>query len=66
MRDGGHHPGRQAHQPAHRRRQWRAATVQGVAARWGFWHMGAFSADYKRQFGELPSATRRQAGAAAG
>ena len=30
MRDGGHHPGRQAHQPAHRRRQWRAATVQGV------------------------------------
>lgn len=32
-------------------------TVHDVAARWGFWHMGAFSADYKRQFGEAPSAT---------
>lgn len=35
------------------------ATVLDVAARWGFWHMGAFAADYKRQFGELPSATQR-------
>lgn len=31
--------------------------VHDVAARWGFWHMGAFSAEYKQQFGELPSAT---------
>jgi AraC family ethanolamine operon transcriptional activator len=49
-----------------KRNQGPAATVHGVAARWGFWHMGAFSADYKRQFGELPSATRRRSGAAAG
>lgn len=33
------------------------ATVHDVAARWGFWHMSAFSADYKQQFGELPSTT---------
>jgi AraC family transcriptional regulator, ethanolamine operon transcriptional activator len=33
------------------------ATVHDVAARWGFWHMSAFSADYKLQFGELPSVT---------
>lgn len=36
-------------------------TVHDIAARWGFWHMGAFSADYKAQFGELPSATQRNA-----
>jgi len=35
--------------------------VQDVAARWGFWHLGQFSLDYKRQFGELPSATLRSA-----
>ena len=33
--------------------------VQDVAALWGFWHFGQFSADYKRQFGELPSQTLR-------
>lgn len=33
------------------------ARVHDVAARWGFWHMGAFSAEYKLQFGELPSVT---------
>lgn len=33
------------------------ASVHDVAARWGFWHMSAFSADYKQQFGELPSVT---------
>jgi AraC family ethanolamine operon transcriptional activator len=37
------------------------ATVHDVAARWGFWHMSAFSADYKRQFGESPSVTMRSA-----
>ncbi len=41
------------------------ATVHDVAARWGFWHMSAFSADYKQQFGESPSATL-QACAASG
>lgn len=35
--------------------------VQDVAARWGFWHLGQFSLDYKRQFGELPSTTLRTA-----
>ena len=29
--------------------------------RWGFWHMGQFAADYRRQFGELPSQTREGA-----
>lgn len=34
--------------------------VHDLAARWGFWHLGEFSADYKRQFGELPSQTLRR------
>jgi AraC family ethanolamine operon transcriptional activator len=33
------------------------ASVSEIAARWGFWHMGQFAADYRRQFGELPSET---------
>jgi AraC family ethanolamine operon transcriptional activator len=37
------------------------SAVQDVAARWGFWHLGQFSLDYKRQFGELPSATLKAA-----
>lgn len=32
-------------------------TVQDVASRWGFWHLSQFAQDYKRLFGELPSAT---------
>jgi AraC-like DNA-binding protein len=35
----------------------RGTTVSDIANRWGFWHMGQFAADYKRQFGELPSET---------
>ena len=35
-------------------------TIGDVANRWGFWHMGQFAADYKRQFGELPSETLRR------
>lgn len=31
--------------------------VADVANCWGFWHMGQFAADYRRQFGELPSET---------
>ncbi len=31
--------------------------VHEVANRWDFWHMGQFSGDYRRQFGELPSET---------
>lgn len=32
-------------------------TVQDIAAAWGFWHMSQFATDYKRLFGERPSAT---------
>ena len=35
--------------------------IINIANRWGFWHMGQFAADYKRQFGELPSETLRHA-----
>jgi AraC family transcriptional regulator, ethanolamine operon transcriptional activator len=38
-----------------------SATVQDVAARWGFWHLGQFSLDYKKQFLELPSETLARA-----
>ena len=31
--------------------------IHKVANRWGFWHMGSFAADYREQFGELPSDT---------
>lgn len=34
-------------------------TIGDVAARWGFWHMGHFSQDYKALFGETPSTTKR-------
>ena len=33
------------------------AKVNELAARQGFWHMGQFARDYKRLFGELPTAT---------
>jgi AraC family ethanolamine operon transcriptional activator len=32
-------------------------TVREIAQRWGFGHSGEFAADYRRQFGELPSQT---------
>ena len=37
-----------------------AAKVADVANRLGFWHMGKFAADYRAQFGVLPSATLRR------
>jgi TolB-like protein len=33
-------------------------TVTDIAARFGFAHFGRFSGEYRRRFGELPSATR--------
>ena len=36
-------------------------SVYDVASRWGFWHFGNFSGDYKKQFAELPSETLRRA-----
>lgn len=35
-------------------------TVQEIAERWGFFHMGHFSQDYKTLFGEAPSQTLRR------
>jgi AraC-like DNA-binding protein len=35
-------------------------SILEIAARWGFWHMGQFAADYRRQFGELPSETAQR------
>ena len=32
--------------------------ISDVAANWGFWHLSQFASDYRRMFGELPSATR--------
>jgi AraC family transcriptional regulator, ethanolamine operon transcriptional activator len=47
-----------------------AGSVTDAATRWGFWHFGHFSNDYREQFGELPSETLRRlrngAGAGAG
>ncbi|NYF80030.1 helix-turn-helix domain-containing protein [Granulicella arctica] len=32
-----------------------AASIQQVAADWGFWHLSQFARDYRSLFGELPS-----------
>ncbi|MDZ7920508.1 helix-turn-helix domain-containing protein [Rhodoferax sp.] len=36
-------------------------TVQDIATRWGFWHQGQFSLDYKKHFFQLPSETLNRA-----
>lgn len=36
-------------------------TVADIAARWGFWHLSHFAAEYKTMFDELPSETLRRA-----
>lgn len=38
-------------------------SVTDVALKWGFSHLGRFSADYRAQFGELPRETLKRAGA---
>ena len=38
-----------------------AGTVTEAAARWGFFHLSRFSAQYRERFGELPSHTVRHA-----
>jgi AraC-like DNA-binding protein len=35
-------------------------TVQSIARRWGFAHLSRFAQEYRRQYGELPSATLRR------
>ena len=42
-------------------RSQRIRTISDIANDYGFWHMGQFAADYRRQFGELPSETRDRA-----
>lgn len=34
-------------------------TIVDIANRWGYWHMGQFARDYRHQYGELPSQTRK-------
>ena len=41
-------------------------SVIEIAGRWGFWHVGSFAADYRKQCGELPSQTLRRYKAACG
>lgn len=36
-----------------------ASGITEIALRWGFGHLGRFSSEYRRHFGELPSATAR-------
>ena len=33
--------------------------IADIANRWGFWHLGQFARDYRKQFQELPSDTAR-------
>ena len=34
--------------------------IADIANEWGFWHLGEFAAQYRRQFGELPSHSRNK------
>jgi AraC-like DNA-binding protein len=35
-------------------------SITEIAARWGFSHLGRFSVEYRRRFGESPSGTLRR------
>lgn len=37
-----------------------ALQIRDIAAKWGFWHLPRFAAEYRALFGELPSNTLRQ------
>ncbi|WP_276391254.1 AraC family transcriptional regulator [Eudoraea chungangensis] len=39
--------------------EYRNLSIFQVAAKYGFWHMGQFAADFKTQFGVLPSVLRK-------
>ena len=39
----------------------RSTKIADVANHWGYWHMGQFAADYRKQLGELPSRTVEKA-----
>ncbi|CAG9178818.1 HTH-type transcriptional activator RhaS [Cupriavidus laharis] len=41
---------------------WRLSSVTEAALRWGFAHLGRFSAEYRRAFGECPAQTLRRRG----
>jgi transcriptional regulator GlxA family with amidase domain len=38
-----------------------SGTISDLAIAWGFTHMGRFSAEYRRHFGEAPSETLKRA-----
>jgi AraC family ethanolamine operon transcriptional activator len=38
----------------------RGVQIKDVVARWGFWHLSRFSAEYRALFGELPSDTLKR------
>jgi AraC-like DNA-binding protein len=38
--------------------EWKSRTISRIALDCGFWHLSQFAADYRRMFGETPSATR--------
>jgi AraC family ethanolamine operon transcriptional activator len=44
----------------------RPRTVTRLAMKWGFWHLGQFSRDYRAFFGELPSETLARSSARVG
>jgi AraC family ethanolamine operon transcriptional activator len=50
----------QVHRELHGARRTEVSVTE-AAMRWGFWHLGQFSRDYRSLFGECPSATLARA-----